>query len=47
MKFQSTLSAAAVFSAASAHTIFLQLTAGGVTNRQFIEMFREEEHAAN
>ncbi|PVH77685.1 carbohydrate-binding module family 1 protein [Cadophora sp. DSE1049] len=32
MKLQSTLSAAAVISAASAHTIFVQLTAGGVTN---------------
>ncbi|KAH7327307.1 putative endo-beta-1,4-glucanase D [Rhexocercosporidium sp. MPI-PUGE-AT-0058] len=32
MKLQSTLSAAAVLSAASAHTIFVQLTAGGVTN---------------
>ncbi|KAL2060776.1 hypothetical protein VTL71DRAFT_9418 [Oculimacula yallundae] len=32
MKFQSTFSAAAVISAASAHTIFVQLAAGGVTN---------------
>ncbi|KAH7413051.1 putative endo-beta-1,4-glucanase D [Cadophora sp. MPI-SDFR-AT-0126] len=32
MKFQNTLPAAAVLSVASAHTIFVQLTAGGVTN---------------
>ncbi|KAH6720867.1 putative endo-beta-1,4-glucanase D [Leptodontidium sp. MPI-SDFR-AT-0119] len=32
MKFQSALSAAVAFSAASAHSIFVQLTAGGVTN---------------
>ncbi|KAH9211669.1 glycosyl hydrolase family 61-domain-containing protein [Leptodontidium sp. 2 PMI_412] len=32
MKFQSALSAAVAFSAVSAHSIFVQLTAGGVTN---------------